>query len=160
MPGTCSISDSSKTDCALSVTGPYESTAIVTGPIPRNPKATRPNANTAGAIISVPKPVVLTRKPIVIRAIIDKPSQYALKFPATKPDKMFREAPPSRDDVTISFTCAELTEVNTFTSSGMIAPASVPHVITVESFHQSVPSPSCGSSRYETRKVSATEISE
>ena len=39
-----SIWESSKTDWALSVTGPKLSTAIVTGPIPRNPKATRPNA--------------------------------------------------------------------------------------------------------------------
>src|SRR2546423_6858538 len=160
MPGTCSISDSSNTDCALSVTGPYESTAIVTGPMPRNPNATRPKANTAGAIISVPKPGVLTRKPTLINAMIDSPSQYALKFPATNPDRMFSEAPPSREDVTISLTCAELTEVNTFTSSGMIAPASVPQVMTAESFHQSEPSPSSGNSRRETRNVSATETSE
>jgi len=38
-------------DCALSVTGPYESTAIVTGPMPRKPNATSPKAKTAGAII-------------------------------------------------------------------------------------------------------------
>ena len=104
--------------------------------------------------------MVLTRKPTLINAMIDSPSQYALKFPATNPDRMFSEAPPSREDVTISLTCAELTEVNTFTSSGMIAPASVPQVITAESFHQSEPSPSCGSSRRETRNVSATEISD
>ena len=54
------MTDSSNTDCALSVTGPYESTAIVTGPMPRKPNATRPNANTAGAIISAPRPCVLT----------------------------------------------------------------------------------------------------
>ena len=51
MFGTCSIMESSYTDCALSVTGPYESTAIVTGPMPRKPKATRPKAKTAGASI-------------------------------------------------------------------------------------------------------------
>ena len=60
MPGICSIVESSKTDCALSVTGPYESTAIVTGPMPRNPNATSPNANTAGASMSEPMPSVLT----------------------------------------------------------------------------------------------------
>src|SRR3954468_9643137 len=145
MPGTCSISDSSKTDCALSVTGPYESTAIVTGPMPRNPNATSPNANTAGAIIRVPKPVVLIRNPIAISAMIDMPSQYALKFPATKPDRMLSDAPPSRDEVTTSCTWADFTEVNTFTSSGMIAPASVPQVITAESFHQRLPAPGLGS---------------
>src|SRR5438270_4086412 len=127
--------DSSNIDWALSVTGPYESTAIVTGPMPRKPNATRPNANTAGAIISVPKPSVLTRKPIDIRTMIARPSQYALKFPATKPERMLSDAPPSREDVTISLTCADFTEVKTLTSSGMIAPASVPQVITVDSFH-------------------------
>jgi hypothetical protein len=54
--GISVICDSSKTDCALSVTGPYESTAIVTGPIPKKPNATKPNANTAGAIISASNP--------------------------------------------------------------------------------------------------------
>src|SRR4051812_15469851 len=160
MPGTCSISDSSKTDCALSVTGPYESTAIVTGPMPRNPNATSPNANTAGAIISVPKPVVLIRNPVAISAMIDMPSQYALKFPATKPDRILSDAPPSRDEVTTSCTCADFTEVNTFTSSGMIAPASVPQVITAESFHHRLPSPSVGSSIRDTTNVSATETSD
>src|SRR6266513_6461416 len=146
-PGIVSITDSSNIDWALSVTGPYESTAIVTGPIPRNPNATRPNANTTGAIISVPKPVVLTRKPIDISDMIAMPIQYALKFPATSPDRILSDAPPSRDDVTIPLTCRESTDVNTFTSSGMIAPASVPQVITVDSFHQREPSPRSGSSR-------------
>ena len=48
--------ESSYTDCALSVTGPYESTAIVTGPMPRKPNATSPNANTAGAIMPPTSP--------------------------------------------------------------------------------------------------------
>ena len=55
------MTDSSNTDCALSVTGPYESTAIVTGPMPRNPNATSPNANTGAAIISASKPIRLTQ---------------------------------------------------------------------------------------------------
>ena len=52
MPGMLSVWASSNTDWALSVTGPYESTAIVTGPIPRKPNATRPNANTAAALFA------------------------------------------------------------------------------------------------------------
>src|SRR3954470_1819079 len=160
MLGMFSMSESSNTDCALSVTGPSESTAIVTGPIPRNPKATRPNANTAGAIIRVPKPVVLTRKPMAIRAMIDIPSQYALKLPATNPDRMLSDAPPSRDEVTTSLTCADFTDVKTFTSSGIIAPARVPQVMTAESFHHNDPSPRSGSSRRETRNVSATDASD
>ena len=54
---------------------------------------------------------------------------------------MLSDAPPCSDDVTTSRTCRESIEVKTFTSSGMIAPASVPQVITVDSFHQSELSP-------------------
>ena len=60
MPGSVSMTDSSNTDWALSVTGPYESTAMVTGPMPRKPKATRPNAKTAGAFMISLRPAVLT----------------------------------------------------------------------------------------------------
>ncbi len=79
--------------------------------------------------------------------MIAMPSQYALKLPATSPDRMFSDAPPCSELVTTSFVCALSVLVNTFTSSGMIAPASVPQEITAESFHQSVPSPSVGISR-------------
>ena len=75
------MSESSNTDCALSVTGPYESTAIVTGPMPRKPKATRPKPNT-GAICTRPEetintfnPMVLTMKAMLIRATMLMPSQ-------------------------------------------------------------------------------------
>src|ERR1700693_2610547 len=82
------------------------------------------------------------------------PSQYALKLPATSPDRIFSDAPPSFDDETTSFTCAESTDVKIFTSSGITAPASVPHVITVESFHHIVGSPPIsGIMKYETRYV-------
>ena len=50
---------------------------------------------------------------------------------------MFSEAPPSREAVTTSRTWRDSVEVKTLTSSGMIAPASVPQVMMVESFHQS-----------------------
>ena len=72
-----------------------------------------------------------------MRATIAMPSQYALKLPATRPDSTLSEAPPSRDDVTTSRTWLDSVEVKTLTSSGMIAPARVPQVMTVESFHQS-----------------------
>ena len=62
-------------------------------------------------------------------------------MPATSPERMLSDAPPSREEVTTSRTCRESTEVKTLTNSGMIAPASVPQVITVESFHQRLPSP-------------------
>src|SRR5579863_6573920 len=88
------------------------------------------------------------------------PIQYALKLPATRPERMFSDAPPSREDVTTSLTCAECMEVKTFTSSGMIAPASVPQVMMLDSFHHMVPSPSSGIIREETRYVNANEIIE
>ena len=49
MFGTDSIWLNSYTDCALSVTGPKLSTAIVTGPMPRKPNATRPKAKIGAA---------------------------------------------------------------------------------------------------------------
>src|SRR4051794_33705807 len=137
---------------------------MVTGPMPRNPNATRPNAKTAGAIMSADPPagnVVLTPYAIAIRNMIVMPSQYALKLPATKPERMLSDAPPCRDDVTTSRVCAESTDVNTFTNSGMIAPASVPHEMIVDSFHHIDGSPPRrGMSRYDTRYVSATETSD
>src|SRR5258708_26053575 len=141
MPGICSMVESSNTDWALSVTGPYESTAMVTGPIPRKPNATKPKEKTAGAIIKLSKPCKLIQNAMDISAIIEIPSQYALKFPATKPDKILSDAPPSRDEVTTSLTCEECTDVNIFTSSGITAPASVPQVMTDDSFHHRVVSP-------------------
>src|SRR5437763_1136120 len=89
------------------------------------------------------------------------PSQYAEKFPATRPERMLSDGPPSSEDVTISFTCRDSTEVNTFTSSGIIAPASVPQEMMVESFHHSVLSfPRLGMISLETMKVRVMETNE
>src|SRR5678815_5839112 len=89
--------------------------------MPRNPNAMRPKANTAGAIIMPATKSVLTYHPTPMRTRIATPSQYALKLPATRPERIFREGPPSREDVTTSRTCRESTEVNTFTSSGTVS---------------------------------------
>src|SRR4029077_20513316 len=97
---------------------------------------------------------------MAISAIIDRPSQKALKLPATNPDRMFSDAPPSRDDVTTSRVCFEFTDVKILTSSGMIAPANVPHVMMVDSFHQSVPSPRSGMRNLDTRYVRPTDTSD
>ena len=64
---------------------------------------------------------------------------------------MLSDAPPSREAVTTSLTCADSVEVKTLTSSGITAPASVPQVMIVDSFHQSVPSPRSGISSQEAR---------
>src|SRR6266513_4372640 len=97
--------------------------------------------------------------PIKVRIV--SPSQYALKLPATSPDNILSEAPPSREEVTTSRTCRDSVEVKTFTNSGMIAPASVPHVMIAESFHHRVVSPAIlGMSTQESRNVRATDTSE
>ena len=62
-------------------------------------------------------------------------------MPATKPDRMPSEAPPSRAELTTSLTWRDSVEVKTFTSSGMTAPASVPQEMIVASFHHCVVSP-------------------
>ena len=63
---------------------------------------------------------------------------------------MLSDGPPSRDEVTTSLTWPDSVEVKTLTNSGMIAPASVPQVMIVDSFHHSVPSPRSGISQYDT----------
>ena len=64
-----------------------------------------------------------------MRTMSAMPSQKALKLPAVRPARMLSDAPPSRDAVTTSRTCADSVDVKTLTSSGMMAPASVPHVM-------------------------------
>src|SRR5207247_5449920 len=63
------------------------------------------------------------------------------------------EAPPSRADVTTSRTWPDSVEVKILTSSGMMAPARVPQVMTVESFHQRVPSPRSWISSHDAKYV-------
>ena len=69
------------------------------------------------------------------------PIQNALKLPAVRPDRTLSDAPPSREAVTTSRTCADSVEVNTLTSSGITAPARVPQVMMSDSFHHKVLSP-------------------
>src|SRR5918997_4947437 len=98
---------------------------------------------------------------MAMRPMMVMPSQYAEKFPATKPERMFSDAPPSREELTTSRTCRDSVDVKTLTNSGMIAPASVPQVITVEScHHRSELPPSSGTIRYESTYVSTTETIE
>ena len=71
------------------------------------------------------------------------------------------DAPPSFEASTISRTWRDFVDVKTLTTSGMIAPASVPHVMIVESFHHIVPSPPIvGIRSHDTRYVKPTETNE
>ena len=142
MPGRFSICESSKTDCALSVTGPKLSTAMVTGPMPRNPKATRPKAKmgpakaNAGGMRPATEACCAKWLATTIRARMTSPIQNAEKLPATKPERILSEAPPWREEVTISWTCRDLVLVNTRVNSGMTAPAMVPRLMITERVHQ------------------------
>src|SRR5271154_1727926 len=96
-----------------------------------------------------------------IRATMARPREYAEKLPATKPDRIPSDAPPSFADVTTSFTCRDSVEVNTFTSSGITAPASVPQEMIEASFHHSVASPpSSGTMIEEMKYVIAIETTD
>src|SRR5215472_7640388 len=89
------------------------------------------------------------------------PSQYAEKFPATSPERMFSDAPPSSEEVTTSRTWREPIRVNTFTSSGMMAPARVPQEMIMASFHHKLPSPpSSGMMSFDTTKVRMMDTNE
>src|SRR5436190_1088083 len=66
-----------------------------------------------------------------------RPIQNAEKFPATNPDKIFKEAPPCLEQLVTSRTCLELVLTNTFVNSGISAPATVPQLIIIERTHHS-----------------------
>src|SRR4051812_48052378 len=120
---------------------------MLTGPMHRKPNATRPNAKieptpTAGwpfinsTIIRSLRPSVLTPNAPAISPAISMPFQKALKLPATMPDRIVSDAPPSREAVTISFTCLEWELVKILVNSGMSTAASVPQLMMVASCHQ------------------------
>src|SRR5208282_5056267 len=99
-------------------------------------------------------------------AIMTSPIQNAQKLPATKPDRMFSDAPPWPDAVTISFTCRDLVLTKILVNSMMSGPASVPHEMMPASTHQrfglSMPgNVSCpGSSNQLAAKVATMETME
>src|SRR5271163_4975632 len=75
------------------------------------------------------------KKAHAMRPAISSPFQKALKLPATRPERIVSEAPPSRDAVTISCTCLECELVKTLVNSGMSTAASVPQLMIDASCH-------------------------
>src|SRR3990167_8483071 len=75
------------------------------------------------------------------------PFQNAENEPATMPERIVNEAPPSREAVTISCTCLEWEEVKILVNSGIRKAPMVPQAMIEASFHQSV-----GSERSPTRR--------
>src|SRR5436190_6868396 len=68
--------------------------------------------------------------------MMQRPIQNAEKFPATSPDRMFREAPPCLEQFVTSRTCLELVLTKILVNSGINTPATVPQLIIIESAHQ------------------------
>src|SRR4051794_17995070 len=68
--------------------------------------------------------------------MMHRPIQKAEKLPATKPDRIFRDAPPCFEQLVTSRTWRELVLTNTLVNSGITAPATVPQLIITESTHQ------------------------
>src|SRR5438477_12170419 len=68
--------------------------------------------------------------------MITRPIQKAEKLPATKPERIFREAPPCLEQFVTSRTCLQLVLTNIFVNSGITAPATVPQLMITDSTHQ------------------------
>src|ERR1700758_4638199 len=64
-----------------------------------------------------------------------KPTQNPEKLPATKPERMFSDAPPCLEELVTSRTCREVVLTKTFVNSGITAPATVPQLMMTESTH-------------------------
>src|ERR1051326_5723873 len=69
--------------------------------------------------------------------MMHSPIQKADMLPATKPERMFNEAPPCLEQFVTSRTCLEVVLTNTLVNSGMSAPATVPQLMIADSTHQS-----------------------
>src|SRR4051794_26202587 len=64
------------------------------------------------------------------------PIQNAEKLPATKPERIFNEAPPCLEQLVTSRTCREVVLTKTFVNSGINAPATVPQLMMTDRTHQ------------------------
>src|SRR5262249_17815543 len=111
---------------------------MLTGPMHKKPNATKPKAKMEACWpMTSPRPYKLTKYAPAISAAISMPFQKALKLPATMPDRIVSDVPPSREAVTISWTCLECELVKILVNSGMSTAARVPQLIIVASCHQS-----------------------
>src|SRR5438067_2744350 len=88
-----------------------------------------------------------------MRIIIVRPIQKAEKLPATKPERMFKEAPPCFEQLVTSRTCLDVVLTNTLVNSGISAPATVPQLMISESTHQSA---GCGTPLPSLKSPSST----
>src|SRR5215471_9651943 len=98
--------------------------------------------------------------------MMHRPIQNADMLPATKPDRMLREAPPCLEQFVTSFTCREVVLTKILVNSGITAPATVPQLMMTERTHHksgcAVPraSTKSPSSNRLARKVTPMEMAE
>src|ERR1039457_3748956 len=113
--------------------------------MPRNPNATSPNAKIGAANLkrsgiqaTMGESVkVASRHAENIRNKMHRPIQNAEKLPATRPDKMFSDAPPCFEQVVTSLACWDLVLVKILVNSGITAPATVPQEMMADNTHHS-----------------------
>src|SRR5262245_64059777 len=74
-----------------------------------------------------------------MRLAIRMPFQKALKLPATMPERIVSDVPPSLEAVTISLTCLECELVKILVNSGIKTAARVPQLIIIASCHHNRP---------------------
>src|SRR5208282_2526342 len=101
-----------------------------------------------------------------MRTMMHRPIQKAEKLPATKPERMLREAPPCLEQLVTSLTWRELVLTKTLVNSGMSAPATVPQLMMTDKTHHksgcATPAPSLKSPNRNllARKVTPMETAE
>src|SRR5712691_197574 len=116
---------------------------MVTGPMPKNPKATRPkakigaaNLKASGSKLTTGEPeYVAKRKLTNMSTRITRPIQKADMLPATKPERMLRDAPPCFEQLVTSRTWREVVLTKTLVNSGINAPATVPQLMMADNTH-------------------------
>src|SRR6516164_11839724 len=124
--------------------------------MPSRPNATRPNANTAGCCMNCSRPLCEKKYATNNSTASVSAFQNTEKLPATMPERMLSEAPPSLLAATTSATWRECALVNTFVNSGITAAASVPHEMMIESVAHRLP-PSGASSHLDTANVTTID---
>src|SRR5579862_6234596 len=74
--------------------------------------------------------------------MMQRPIQNAEKLPATRPDRMFSDAPPCLEQLVTSRTCLQLVLTKILVNSGINAPATVPQLMIADNTHHNLPSSS------------------
>src|SRR5579885_451016 len=69
-------------------------------------------------------------------SMMTRPIQMAEKVPATKPERMLRDAPPCLEQLVTSLTWRELVLTKILVNSGISAPATVPQLMIMDRTHQ------------------------